>query len=549
MAKLFDLSSLSFGELLIWLKDPINIFAGNVIGPTGPYYSNIFSQYELYPTTLLENTTFTNISILDGKRIGYITPSQKRLAEILSNLLGKCRNIAFRHIQLFGEPYDVATTIGRIWKGYLISEILKDYTSLDNGRQCITADSNIKIIKDIASGCFGTVHLAELGKEKYTLAVKKTIEGMNKTSVIHAYDTKYEAWDEINFLRPYINSLVQKGICQNVPYIYANLICNTCNFNIPKSGGCKEINKKNVPCNTILMELSNGTLKDWKIGSLQEQYACLFQCAAGLHAIQRYFQMENGDVKSANILYTKCIPGGYWEYVIFGKSYYIPNFGDIFTINDYGIGKSYDLSLPICKKLELKDKRTTTRSADYRPFIVVNDAFTIINYGMQPNFIAKRYFGQLFPLVVLKEGNKTTEASQNGEGLFSTYTASLSADQTKSLRDNHLPANPNNPDFFSNSSVVPYLNMYVDTQDLIRTFVGDVERTTQSGIHGPLDIDDSIKYKLEPYVFPIKNLTNKFTSPTFMTPQNSMAGYFIKDFFGDMFSVKPGGPLLQRFVI
>jgi hypothetical protein len=272
---------------------------------------------------------------------------------------------------------------------------------------------------------------------------------------------------------------------------------------------------------------------------------------AGLHAIQKYFQLTNRDIKSVNILYTKCIPGGYWEYVVQGTTYYIPNFGGVFTLNDYGIGKCFDLSLPICDVLsEDKKPRTAIKSAGYRPFIVVDGVLTPIKYNTDANFYLRYYNNNGVPDILLPPKSNTTFAKNTITGPGSPYSVSLTPEQTRVLGEHNIPTNANRPEFFSDSSIVPFIDMYIDTQDMIRMFYGqNADRTTQDGPHVSFGIDDSITSRLAKYIFPVKKLDGKRINAPFLTPENLIAGYFISDFFKGMFSEKPGGPLLQRFVI
>ena len=504
MAKLFDLSGLPDSEFLLWLKDPINIFTGNIANLSGSIYENSFSKFVKNPELFLEHIAFAGIGLLNGKRLGYITPEQKFFAEMLAKTISTCSDISNMHIKLMGKPTDdFFNTYNRVWKAEVIREALSKYTSLDNGKQCIKED-NVKILKDIASGCFGTVHLASVDDMKF--AMKKTIEKVNAAAIKHAYDPKYEAWDEINFLKPYLNSLVEKGICQNVPYIYSNLICNTCDFRLKLADKC--IMKQKTPCNTIIMELANGTLSSWYEQpnlSDQRQYACFFQCMAGIHAIQKYFQMSNRDIKSINILYTNCKPGGYWEYVIKGKSYYIPNFGEVFTINDYGVGMSFDSYISICKRVfnTTKNVRTNNFDIGYRPFIVVDNKLTPINYLGKVLFSTKFINKKPSPLLI-----------KSGDAIL---TKDANQEPTCVLSDEQLH--------------------------------GDVDRTVQDGDHEKMNVTPALKDALKKYIYKEKNLDSKRYDGVVMTPQNTIAEYFIDDFFNGMFSKPPAGELLQRFII
>ncbi len=68
----------------------------------------------------------------------------------------------------------------------------------------------------------------------------------------------------------------------------------------------------------------------------EEWFNALFQIMFGLIALQRFYGMIHADFHTGNVLVMKVQPGGFWEYVIDGVSYYVPNLGYIFLIHDFG---------------------------------------------------------------------------------------------------------------------------------------------------------------------------------------------------------------------
>jgi len=67
-----------------------------------------------------------------------------------------------------------------------------------------------------------------------------------------------------------------------------------------------------------------------------EWYNAYFQITVAIYCLQKYFNMIHLDLHSDNILVKRVKSGGYWKYIINGKSYYVPNYGFIFFINDFG---------------------------------------------------------------------------------------------------------------------------------------------------------------------------------------------------------------------
>ena len=80
------------------------------------------------------------------------------------------------------------------------------------------------------------------------------------------------------------------------------------------------------------------TYTDWvtKEHSIHLWYNAFFQITSGIYALQKYFNMTHLDLHSDNILVKKVKKGGYWSYIINGKTYKVPNLGYQFYIADFG---------------------------------------------------------------------------------------------------------------------------------------------------------------------------------------------------------------------
>jgi hypothetical protein len=70
--------------------------------------------------------------------------------------------------------------------------------------------------------------------------------------------------------------------------------------------------------------------------TLDEWYNAYFQITVAIYCLQRHFNMIHLDLHSDNILIKKVKPGGQWKYKIDGKDYYVPNYGFILYVNDFG---------------------------------------------------------------------------------------------------------------------------------------------------------------------------------------------------------------------
>jgi hypothetical protein len=80
------------------------------------------------------------------------------------------------------------------------------------------------------------------------------------------------------------------------------------------------------------------TFTEWvkKEHLLNEWYNAYFQITVAIYSLQSYFNMTHFDLHSDNILVKTIKSGGYWEYTIDNKKYYVPNYGWIFYLNDFG---------------------------------------------------------------------------------------------------------------------------------------------------------------------------------------------------------------------
>ena len=525
-----------------WVKNPKNIFAGSSFT-----YSNVFSQFEHDTTKIIESNILNNFFNLPGKTIGYMTEEQRIFAEVLHRMGSeKCFKMITHHLETYIQPkVTFENTSNRMCLARLINNHLSEFDKLPAGKQCLTTTSLLKKIdmtKQLGKGSFGNVYLATVDKT-HRIALKMAVEGMTSSAIGHPYDPKFEAWNEINIIKPYINSLIEKGICQNFPYVYNTFICkDECDFEREIKG--KLIVKKQS-CYLITVELGSGHLGEWikTPRTAQEKYNSLFQCMAGLHTLQKYFQICNNDVKALNILYKEVpiVQNSYWEYVILGKSYYIPNTGSVFFINDFGVSRCFDPSLPICLKKK-KGKGTVyhnIRDVGYRPFIVVDNKLTIVNYT-----------------TVINGGDPLLRLTAVNKGLVKIprmfLTGTLSAILTPEQKHVMKNGNPNHDTFYSDNDILPFYDGYVDIQDMLRTFVGG-ERVTQPGMHQDIAvIAPELLGVLSKYLLTRRGISC-LANMADLSPSTFLAGYFIDNFFSkdlNMFITKPkNGILIQKFVI
>ncbi|KAJ3223125.1 hypothetical protein HDU81_009385 [Chytriomyces hyalinus] len=99
----------------------------------------------------------------------------------------------------------------------------------------------------------------------------------------------------------------------------------------------------NVTALLLVNELADGELQmllkrpNLHIWTHHLVESCMFQVAAALFALERYFQARHNDLHYGNVLVHKVKPGGYWKYVINEKAYFVPNCGYMFVLWDFGL--------------------------------------------------------------------------------------------------------------------------------------------------------------------------------------------------------------------
>lgn len=143
------------------------------------------------------------------------------------------------------------------------------------------------------------------------------------------------AWSEI---ATYIfcTLLVMAKICPNLPVLYKYFWCPSCKF------VNKAIGSKPKPCLMVVNELADGDLKNYlekrtSIWNPKLVDNCVFQIAAGLYTMEKYYKLTHNDLHYGNVLVHEIAPGGYWQYKIDGNIYHVPNLGYMFVLWDFGM--------------------------------------------------------------------------------------------------------------------------------------------------------------------------------------------------------------------
>ena len=92
----------------------------------------------------------------------------------------------------------------------------------------------------------------------------------------------------------------------------------------------------------ILNELCDSSLKDILTNNYIENindtmfHSFIFQILSGIYSIHKICNICHFDLHGGNILISNILSNGYWLYSINNNDYYIPNYGYILKIWDFG---------------------------------------------------------------------------------------------------------------------------------------------------------------------------------------------------------------------
>jgi len=421
------------------------------------------------------------------------------------------------------------STKQRFLYGEKVKKSLSFLHQFPEWQQCLNKKIPLELI---GQGSYGNVFKS--GYSSQTFAVK--FSKLKPEAVAHPYDISYASWHEVHFLTDIFKPLIEKNICPNLPLIYDSFTCKNCDIIIDDK-------KVNTPCVITVIELASGTLKDYlqTKRTVENVKSALFQIMAAIHTIQLYAQVMNFDVKKENILYYEVEPGGYWIYTIRDQDYYVPNFGQLFVLNDFGISRPMSPKHPVHKTPQDKSFRLGSRYAvvkdgKFVPFDTIKQADE--NGNFENPFLVKWKSGQN-SLGAEYRINRETDAVMKNP-IFLTDELKIF------LKEQNIPTSPNSHGFFEHPEIIPPFEFYNDTQDAIRMFAGG-KRTTQKGQHKSYTtIPQKFVDELESYIGPADSAKDRTFSHD---PAQVLAGYFIESFFPVYKTVPKNAKIIARYTI
>ena len=412
----------------------------------------------------------------------------------------------------------------------VVRDKLNKVRELPLGKQCV--QKYVTFDKMLGKGDYGNVYLSSLNNMEFAVKLAKLKPG----AVDRPYSRFNTSWAEVLIMRDILRPLIQNGVCPNLPLLIDSFVCGNCNLTIRNK-------TQEQPCVITITELADGSFRDFvKVHEPTEEelYSALFQIMLALHAVQLNGQIMNYDVKADNVLFYNVTPGGYWEYVVHGKTFYVPNLGKLFVLNDFGISR------PLSPDFQLyREPTDLTFRLGSRFGIVKNGKFTPLD---SPKDATYKGTLQASPVVKWSSGKKSKGGQyrlfQKSQEIIDNGTK-LTKSQVKLVKH----SNPLDKAFFLQPEVVPPFEFYNDLQDAIRTFIGG-KRTTQRGKHKRYPVvTDKMYKKLEKYNGKGDSLTDRVFSTD---AAQVLAGYFIEKFFTkeyDYHTTRPEGKLLEKYVV
>ena len=362
---------------------------------------------------------------------------------------------------------DVGTTSKHTWfterlnKGLRVNNNLRAINA-DQWDMCMTGPNapafraNFSNVTKIGKGTYGEVYRATFKTTGYDdeLVIKEAYLKSNEKRVLKKATSHNQKWETIqknsypreNRILDLVNQLLLSRRCPNFVYVYNMAMCDGCKVNrlftkkIPTSGSCY----------VTFMESASTDLYHEDLINFEEQLSVLYQLLIAVYAIHRYYAIWHRDIKTSNVFVALIKPGGYFEYVIEGKTYYVKNTGVFAYLADFGVSE-------VLSPLYASTNYYGSRNAEVMRSSQEVDGS---NLYWKPISLA------------------------NKPPIDWSYTTGSKVKGTKNIITN-LNFQSSVPINLNNSQKFPAFEFFDDIQDVIRMFVGGKQAAQQSS-HKPM---------------------------------------------------------------
>lgn len=350
----------------------------------------------------------------------------------------------------------------RLDKGLRINNSLRAINA-DQWDMCMTGTNapafraNFSNMVEIGKGSFGQVYRATLNTgHDDQLVIKEAYLRTDEKRVLKKATDKNQKWEAIqknsypreNMILDLVNQLLLSRRCPNFVYVYNMAMCDGCRVQRLFDDSSRSASGS---CYVTFMESADTDLDHVDLVNFEEQLSVLYQLLIAVYAIHRYYAIWHRDIKTSNVFVQLIKPGGYFEYVIEGKTYYVKNTGVVAYLADFGVSE------------------------------VMSPLYAFTNYYGSRN------------AEVMRSSQKV-----GGSNLY-WKPISLASSKPINWRDTetgskvkgtrNLITNPNIkssvPINLNNSQKFPAFEFFDDIQDVIRMFVGG-KQVAQPGSHRPM---------------------------------------------------------------
>jgi serine/threonine protein kinase len=404
----------------------------------------------------------------------------------------------------------------RLDKGLRINNILRSI-NVDQWDMCMTGTNapafraNFSNVTEIGKGTFGQVHRAKLKND--VLVIKEAYLRPDEKRVLKKATNQNQKWEAVqknsypheNRILDLVNQLLLNRRCPNFVYVYNMAMCDGCSVQrlfskgLPTSGSCY----------VTFMESATTDLDHVDLIGFEEQLSVLYQLLIAVYAIHRYYGIWHRDIKTSNVFVDLIKPGGYFEYVIGDKTYYVKNTGVVAYLADFGVSE------------------------------VMSPLYSFTNYYGKRNAEVMRSSqvvegSNLYWKPISLANNPPIDWSDIRSGSKVKGTSNL----ITNLDIKRLPINLNNNQKF------PAFEFFDDIQDVIRMFMGG-KQAAQNGNHKPMK-------ELSPELVDLI-----FDKQAYLPSRNLMyqvygtVKYMLADEMLDQLYIKPGyvDNVVDRFVM
>ena len=348
---------------------------------------------------------------------------------------------------------------------------------------------SLKDTLKIGAGSFGEVYRAYVGAERLALVIKEAYLTDKEELKLKASVGRHVKYGQINqnsypmeylFLHE-INKLLRLNQTPNFLYTYGISVCEGCYLRDKPSGACYVTYMEPADGDlSIFLQAYTFDFDDYL--SLMQQ---LLLAAFTMHA---EFGFWHRDIKQQNILMKKIPSGGYFQYVLGPKTYYVKNRGFIAFIADFGIAIP---TRPVVM-LDAYQKYFGTRSAEVAVDPDSNELYCRpirSEYGVKPEDeedVNNENFVRVDdPESYTWTNEKTKQQIEGTENLFVkgiNIGPNIYVDLTDMLR-------------------FPAFEFFDDIQDIMRMFVGGPRTVIQHYYHPGLpNLPNKLKVHIDQFI-------------------------------------------------